>query len=104
MPEIGIRELKRQASEIVRAIREEGAAYVVTLRGKPVAMLVPYGAPAAEAEPTPEEWMATLLEIGRHIAEELPEGRSVLGQLFDDREESALRAAPAGSREASDGA
>ena len=41
MPEIGIRELKSQASEIMRAVREERAEYIVTLRGKPVAMIVP---------------------------------------------------------------
>ena len=46
MPEIGIRELKAQASEIVRAVREEHAEYVITHRGKPVAMIVPF----AEAE------------------------------------------------------
>ncbi len=38
---IGIRELKNQASEVVRAVREEGAAYVITHHGKPVAVLRP---------------------------------------------------------------
>jgi prevent-host-death family protein len=41
VPEIGIRELKNQASEILRAVREEGAEYVITHRGKPVAVLLP---------------------------------------------------------------
>jgi prevent-host-death family protein len=38
---IGVRELKNQASQIVRAVREEMAEYVITLNGKPVAMLRP---------------------------------------------------------------
>jgi prevent-host-death family protein len=38
---IGVRELKNQASRVVRAVREEMAEYVVTLRGEPVAVLRP---------------------------------------------------------------
>ena len=37
MPKIGIRELKEQATAVVRSVREEGAEYVITLRGEPVA-------------------------------------------------------------------
>ena len=42
--EIGIRELKSRASEVVRAVKEERARYVVTQRGKPVAAIVPMDA------------------------------------------------------------
>jgi prevent-host-death family protein len=38
---IGVRELKNQASRIIRAVREEMSEYVVTLRGEPVAVLRP---------------------------------------------------------------
>ena len=41
MPQVGIRELKNDASEIIRAVREERAEYVVTLRGRPVACIIP---------------------------------------------------------------
>ena len=42
MPEtIGVRELKNHASRLLRAVREEMAEYVVTLRGEPVAVLRP---------------------------------------------------------------
>jgi prevent-host-death family protein len=41
MPQVGIRELKNDASEIIRAVREERAEYVVTLRGRPVALILP---------------------------------------------------------------
>ena len=39
--EIGIRELKNEASRIVRAVREEMVEYVITVRGEPVALLTP---------------------------------------------------------------
>lgn len=40
-PTIGVRELKNEASEIIRAVREEQARYVVTFRGRPVAFITP---------------------------------------------------------------
>ncbi len=43
MPEIGVRELKARASEIVRAVRERRARYLITYRGKPVGILLPVG-------------------------------------------------------------
>ena len=42
MTEVGIRELKNRASEIIRQVREEQVEYVVTHRGRPVARLVPF--------------------------------------------------------------
>ena len=41
MASVGVRELKNQATEILRAVREEQAEYVITLRGKPIAVLLP---------------------------------------------------------------
>ena len=56
MPQVGIRELKNDASEIIRAVREERAEYVVTLRGRPVAVILPVA----------EGWQET--EAGRAAA------------------------------------
>jgi prevent-host-death family protein len=42
MPNIGLRELKIHASEVVRDVSETRARYVVTRRGEPVAIIVPY--------------------------------------------------------------
>jgi prevent-host-death family protein len=39
--EIGVRELKNQTSQIVRAVREEMAEYIITVHGEPVAVLRP---------------------------------------------------------------
>jgi len=41
MPKVGVRELKNQTSEILRAVREEGAEYIVTYQGRPMAVLLP---------------------------------------------------------------
>lgn len=38
---VGIRELKNEVSEVIRAVREQQAKYVVTFRGRPVAVILP---------------------------------------------------------------
>lgn len=43
MSEIGVRELKTRASEIVRAVRDRRARYLVTYRGRPVGVILPLG-------------------------------------------------------------
>lgn len=48
MKKIGIRELKNQACGVLRSVREEAAAYVVTLHGEPVALLRPLSAEEIE--------------------------------------------------------
>ena len=49
MPDVGVRELKARASEIVRNVRERRARYVITYRGRPVGLLMPLD----EVPPTP---------------------------------------------------
>lgn len=39
---VGIRRLKNQASRIVEEVREGGGEYIVTKRGKPVAVIRPW--------------------------------------------------------------
>jgi prevent-host-death family protein len=41
MPNVGVKQLKDRATEIVRAVREEQAQYIVTYHGRPVAVLLP---------------------------------------------------------------
>jgi prevent-host-death family protein len=41
MARVGVRELKTHASEIIRAVREERARYLITYRGRPVGLLIP---------------------------------------------------------------
>jgi prevent-host-death family protein len=41
MPDVGVRELKARASEIIRNVRDQRARYVITYRGRPVGLLMP---------------------------------------------------------------
>ena len=41
MTSVGVRELKARASEIIRAVRERRARYLITYRGRPVGVLLP---------------------------------------------------------------
>lgn len=47
---VGVRELRERASEVIRRVREERAEYVITYRGRPVAILLPLDTGRAEAE------------------------------------------------------
>ena len=42
MRTIGVRQLKNEATQIVRAVREQNAQFVITVNGQPVATLRPY--------------------------------------------------------------
>lgn len=42
MRTIGVRQLKNEATQIVRAVRDQNAQYVITVNGVPVATLRPY--------------------------------------------------------------
>ena len=62
---VGVRELKNDASEVIRAVREDHAEYVVTYRGRPVAVIRPVDQPVpgigaerstAYERPGPEFW------------------------------------------------
>lgn len=66
MEEIGIRELKARASDVVRAVKEQRARYVVTQRGKPVAVIIPMDAVLPEKQDD-ESW-DKLMEIRKKLA------------------------------------
>jgi prevent-host-death family protein len=71
MPEVGVRELKARASEIIREVREQRTRYVITHRGRPVGLLIPLeesGASAlpAAGEPTTAAW-DDLVRLGEEI-------------------------------------
>lgn len=65
--EIGIRELKSRASEVVRAVKEERARYVITQRGKPVATIIPMDAvlPEKQEEDGWERLLAIRARLGK---------------------------------------
>ncbi len=74
MPDVGIRELKARASQIVRQVREERARYIITCRGRPVALLTPLepGQPLG-IEATPEADASAWEELTQ-LGEEIGRG------------------------------
>jgi prevent-host-death family protein len=81
--EIGIRELKSRASEVVRAVKEERARYVVTQRGKPVAVIVPMD--AVPPEKMEDDGWERLLAIRAKLGTEKGKKKSSLEILSEMR-------------------
>lgn len=68
MPEIGVRELKARASQVLRDLRERRARYVITHRGRPVAVLLPLeGAVQVEPQVDAQEVWERLTRLGEEI-------------------------------------
>ncbi len=70
MPSIGVRELKIHVSEVMRDVRDTRARYVVTHRGQPVAMIVPYSRREETNELSTEEGWARFFEVGEQLGRE----------------------------------
>jgi len=70
MPEIGVRELKTHASEIIRKVRDRRARYVITYRGRPVGLLLPLEEPDLEGrllnQAAADPW-EELTQLGQEI-------------------------------------
>jgi prevent-host-death family protein len=83
MEEIGIRELKARASEVVRAVKERRVRYLITQRGRPVALLVPLD--ALPPQPNADEVWARLEELGKEIARNWQSEKSAVEILSEMR-------------------
>lgn len=83
MEEIGIRELKTRASEVVRAVKEKRARYVITRRGKPAALLIPMDAEIQERDD--DEVWERLEKLGREIAKGWQSNKSAVEILSEMR-------------------
>ncbi|MGB9674077.1 MAG: type II toxin-antitoxin system Phd/YefM family antitoxin [Anaerolineales bacterium] len=81
--EIGIRELKTRASELVRSVREKRARYIITQRGKPVALLIPMD--TLPPKPTDDEVWARLEQLGQEIAKGWQSEKSAVEILSEMR-------------------
>jgi prevent-host-death family protein len=68
--EIGVRELKNQASRILRTVQDERAEYVVTVRGKPVAVLRSFTDEdrLRQTEAEIEQELATMVALATEVA------------------------------------
>ena len=82
MAEIGVRELKAKASEIVRHVWRKRERYTITFRGRPVGQLIPLG--QTESDP---------IEIGPDISAEAWQELSRLGIEIDRKRRKGLQSA-----------
>lgn len=82
MEEIGIRELKARASDVVRAVKEQRARYVITQRGVPVAVIIPMDAVLPEKE---DDGWENLLAIRARLGREKGNKRNSLEILSEMR-------------------
>ena len=70
---VGVRELKAQASEVIRAVREQQARYTITYRGRPVAVLLPLGSEQEAAALSANHETSAWDELSR-LGEEIGRG------------------------------
>jgi prevent-host-death family protein len=86
MPQIGVRELKVRASEILRNVRRRRTRYVITYRGHPMGMLTPIDEPetSAAASTAQDNW-DELTRLGQKIAEGWPAGVNSVDVLAEMR-------------------
>jgi prevent-host-death family protein len=90
---IGVRELKNRATEIIRHVRESRAEYVVTYRGRPVAVLLPLEegwldeetARAAEAVTPSDEVWAELEALRQEIDRSWKSEKSAVELVAEQR-------------------
>ena len=86
MREIGVRELKVKASEIMRSVRKRRARYIITYRGRPVGLLSPlenqepHGVASGESAAWDE-----LTRLGKEIGRGWPAGVSSADVLSEMR-------------------
>ena len=86
MVEIGIRELKQRANEILRQVREEQESFSVTYRGKVVAKLVPAVDPSTEQDVAAAIW-TRMDDLSREISAHWPPGLSAAEAISGQRRE-----------------
>ncbi|NLF86266.1 MAG: type II toxin-antitoxin system Phd/YefM family antitoxin [Lentisphaerae bacterium] len=87
MKEIGIRELKAKASELVRHVAEDHAVYTITRRGRPVGVLAPSDYVAPKTSSKNEDAWERLEEMWDRFAKSPPPEKSALEELFRMRRE-----------------
>ena len=80
MVTVGIRELKQQASELVRMVRETGQEVQVTYHGEVVALLIP----VKPGKSNDKAW-AKLDNLSAQIGARWPKGVSVVDAVTETR-------------------
>ncbi len=69
MPEVGVRQLKARASEILRDVRDRRVQYTITYRGRPIGALVPLEETRVGEQHGGTDAWDELSRLGREISE-----------------------------------
>ena len=85
MQDIGIRELKARASELVRHVAEEHATYTITRRGRPVGILAPTEVARPLRSKAGDAAWDRLEELWERIGKSPRPRKSALQELFKMR-------------------
>ena len=85
MREIGVRELKVKASEIMRSVRKRRARYLITYRGRPVGLLSPLDQEPNRATSGELAAWDELTRLGKEIGRGWPAGVSSADVLSEMR-------------------
>ena len=85
MKDIGIRELKSQASHLVRQVAEDHVTYTITRRGRPVGILAPADFVPAAARGKPDAAWDRLVALAEQLAAVPPGRKSSLKALAEMR-------------------
>jgi prevent-host-death family protein len=86
MREVGVRELKQHASELLRDVREKRESITITYRGKAVAQLVPVVQQEATREEARRVWKE-MDELAKEIGRHWPKGVSAVEAVREQRRE-----------------
>lgn len=86
MNEVGVRELKTQASDIIRRVRDANETIVVTYRGKAVARIEPLEDPETTRYRA-REVLAEMDRIAEEVTQYWPSGVSTVDAVAEDRRE-----------------
>ena len=84
MSEIGVRELKVHASEILRRVRDGKESFQVSYRGHLIARIVPVPDRQAEASESADVWKL-MDELAEEIAASWPTGKSAADAVAEQR-------------------
>jgi prevent-host-death family protein len=82
---IGIRELKKRSSEILRRVREEGKSFEITYHGRVIARIVPV-TETGSTRSAPEFW-ERWDRLAEAIGERWPTGVSAVDAIREGRRE-----------------
>ncbi|MDX1415474.1 MAG: type II toxin-antitoxin system prevent-host-death family antitoxin [Candidatus Promineifilaceae bacterium] len=86
MLSVGVRELKQQASKLLRLVRDQGETIEITYHGKTIARLVP-ALSQAEMDQDLAAWWSSIDELTAEISAHWPENVSAVEAVREGRRE-----------------